>query len=325
MLETKRVSGKIWEKLYSISPHHIVSWETFTNACLYDESLGYYRKDKLRVGGENADFYTSVSLKQKVFSELIKESAKTILTQSGKDFADFEFYEIGAEPNRQIIENSKVARIGEKIDIPPSSIVISNELLDARPFERFVFQNGKWHKAFIQISAEDDAFLAAEILQAPLANEIAHIEKYFYPASVEGFRLDISFDALHLFEEICKIAKGGILIFADYFRTADEICHLPYGTARTYLKHTDTADFFIDATDCDITHSPCCDPLLDIAKKYFSNATEIPQEKFFLSNAENIIREITLDRNPFSARKRELAQLLSPVFMGATFRILFAF
>ena len=206
-----------------------------------------------------------------------------------------------------------------------SSIVISNELLDARPFERFVFQNGKWHKAFIQISAEDDAFLAAEILQAPLANEIAHIEKYFYPASVEGFRLDISFDALHLFEEICKKAKGGILIFADYFRTADEICHLPYGTARTYLKHTDTADFFIDATDCDITHSPCCDPLLDIAKKYFSNATELPQEKFFLSNAENIIREITLDRNPFSARKRELAQLLSPVFMGAAFRILFAF
>ena len=52
-----------------------IPWETFIDACLYDAEFGYYRKDKLRVGGDGADFYTSVSLKGRVFSELIAEAA----------------------------------------------------------------------------------------------------------------------------------------------------------------------------------------------------------------------------------------------------------
>ena len=77
-----------------------IPWETFIDACLYDAKLGYYRKDKLRVGGDGADFYTSASLKERVFSELVFESAKSLLAERGADIAGFEFYEIGAEPNR---------------------------------------------------------------------------------------------------------------------------------------------------------------------------------------------------------------------------------
>ena len=32
-----------------------IPWETFIDACLYDAEFGYYRKDKLRVGGDGAD------------------------------------------------------------------------------------------------------------------------------------------------------------------------------------------------------------------------------------------------------------------------------
>lgn len=43
-----------------------VSWEDFIGACLFDDESGYYKNPKKsRVGGEGADFYTSVSLKEK--------------------------------------------------------------------------------------------------------------------------------------------------------------------------------------------------------------------------------------------------------------------
>ena len=53
----------------------IIDWADFINYALYDKEFGYYQKDKKRVGGANSDFYTSVSLKQKIFSELIEESS----------------------------------------------------------------------------------------------------------------------------------------------------------------------------------------------------------------------------------------------------------
>ena len=64
----------------------LLDWAEFINYALYDKEFGYYQKNKKRVGsGNDADFYTSVSLKQKVFSELIFESAKTFLAKENQD------------------------------------------------------------------------------------------------------------------------------------------------------------------------------------------------------------------------------------------------
>ena len=129
-------SNLVWEKLIERSGGYAFGWAEFVGTALFDPLLGYYRKAEKRVGGEGADFYTSVSLKEKVFSGLILAAAKKMLSDAGENPDCFEFYEIGAEPETQIIEGSKTARIGEKIEIPPNAIVISNELLDSRPFER---------------------------------------------------------------------------------------------------------------------------------------------------------------------------------------------
>lgn len=299
-----------------------IPWETFIDACLYDAEFGYYRKDKLRVGGDGADFYTSASLKERVFSELVFESAKSLLAERGADIAGFEFYEIGAEPNTRIIENSKVARLGDPIEIPPNAVVISNELLDARPFSRFRFGGGKWRKGFAEIEKSGDGFGVCEIFGEADAAETAMLEKYFPRAKVEGFRIDASFDALELFEKICAQTRRGAIIFADYFRTAAELSELPFGTARGYFKHADFADIARNAGDADITFSPCSDMLADIAGKCgFCGISTETQESFFMRRARGKIREIAESPNPLDFRKRELAQLLSPVHMGAAFRV----
>ena len=106
-------SNPVWEKLIERSGGSAFGWAEFVGTALFDPLLGYYRKAEKRVGGEGADFYTSVSLKEKVFSGLILAAAKKMLSDAGENPDCFEFYEIGAEPETQIIEGSKTARIGD--------------------------------------------------------------------------------------------------------------------------------------------------------------------------------------------------------------------
>ena len=323
LLKRDNLDTPVWRKLREKFGKEAFGWGAFTNAALFDDEFGYYKKSAKRVGNEGADFYTSVSLKERVFSRLVEAAAKNLLLSSNENPQDYEFYEIGAEPERQIIEGSKVARLGTPIVVPQKAVAISNELLDAQPFERFVFKNGKWQKRMIVLSDTNGKIGAKEILSKPSEIEILHIEKYFLPASVEGFSLDISFAAQQLFGEICAQNWRGIIIFADYFRSAAEICELPNGTVRTYLAHSDSADIFACAGNCDITHSPCIEPLLDIAKENgFKTFPEISQERFFMKNATDEIMKIASSPDPFDASKRELSELLSPVFMGGAFRIL---
>lgn len=316
--------GPVWEKLARSAKGRAVGYGEFANAALFDPEHGYYAKPKTRVGCEGADFYTSASLKEKVFSELAETSAKNILRAAGEDPGNYEFYEIGAEPGSQIVKGSKVARLGGEIRIPERAVVISNELLDARPFERFAFRGGRWRKRVLEISPAGGGKIRAEESESdPSESELAHISEYFFAASVEGFSLDISFDALELFRGICARRWRGLLLFADYFRTAAEICELPLGTARAYKGHRDFSDILAEAGERDITHSPCADPLLDAARACgFKTFPLTPQERFFMANAEGEIASIASSPDPFDPRKRELVQLLCPAHMGAAFRIL---
>ena len=318
-------SNLVWEKLIERSGGSAFGWAEFVGTALFDPLLGYYRKAEKRVGGEGADFYTSVSLKEKVFSGLILAAAKKMLSDAGENPDCFEFYEIGAEPETQIIEGSKAARIGEKIEIPPNAIVISNELLDSRPFERFAFLNGQWRKRMISAKPLPNGKVRiVETLEAPSDAELSAILKYF-PNAREGFLLDISFDAIDLFGKICAQNWRGILIFADYFRSCAELMEIPSGTARAYESHKDSTELFLRAGGRDITHSPCFEPLLDTAKTSgFSVNPLVSQGDFFMRESTDYIRTLAESRDAFDTRKRELAQLLSPVFMGEVFRIMSA-
>ena len=294
----------------------LLSWAEYIGLCLYGEG-GYYRKNAKRVGADG-DFFTSSSLKHKVFGRLMKAAAQNLLRENGAHPDAFGFLEIGAEPERTILPDCPAIRLGEEIKIPENCVVISNELLDARPFDRFKFAGGSWKKCFIDF---DNA--RAEVLKAASPRELDTLEKYFPRAKVENFCIDISFDALDLFENICAQMCGGLLIFADYFRSAAELSEMPRGTARTYFKHTQGGDIFAHAGDADITYSPCSDIFEDIARKHNFAANTLTQESFFIKNAAAEAEKIISSPDPVDSLKRELAQLISPVHMGVCFRIFY--
>ncbi len=303
----------------------LIAWENFIELALYHDQYGYYKRDKKRVGGNNADFYTASSLKRKVFSELIGKSAKNILSRNNADISTYKFLEIGAEPERQIIEGSNVIRIGEEIKIPNLAIVISNELLDARPFARFKFQNGEWKKRLLKISRASKNYEFSEEFTNTSEEETEYLNTYFPQAQVEGFSIDVSFDALNMFDNICTQDWQGAIIFADYFRTSRELSELPRGTARSYFQHKDSANLTENIGLSDITFSPCSDTLIDIAKKRgFKNVRVDSQLKFFMEFASEKIQEIIETPEKYNLRKRELSELINPVNMGEAFRVLSA-
>ncbi len=298
----------------------IVTWANYINFCLYDDSFGYYKKNKIRVGNEG-DFYTSASLKNKIFGDAIKTAAYNLLQQHDKNPHDFEIVEIGAEPEYQMLKGSKVIRLGDNIKLDGNLIVISNELLDARPFERFRFVNNKWQKR--AISFESTFQSHKEILIQAEEYEIKLLQKYFPKAQVEDFNIDISFDALELFKKICSQNWNGILIFADYFRSAEEISLLPMGTARTYANHHQDSNFFDDVGNTDITFSPCYEMFEDIAKNFAKSSFTKNQGAFIVEYAGNLLENIITKSTDFTL-KRELTQLISSAHMGACFSILTA-
>lgn len=306
---------------FAASNGGVISWADFINIALYDEQFGYYRQPRERVG-DGGDFYTSASLKCGVFGQAVEEACAAILEREGENPENFRIVEIGAEPQYQMVQGAQAIRLGREIRLGNNASPVSNELLDARPFERFTFRDGAWRKRAVEFFGSYEN--RREILIAARDDELDILDFHFPRARVEGFNLDISFDAARMFEDICLQPWRGALVFADYFRTAEELSRLPDGTARTYSKHRDGKDLFENVGLSDITYSPCCDIFENIAKRCSRAAKTYTQEQFIVKLAPKLLDEIISTTAPSDPRKRELCQLVSPANMGACFRVLTA-
>lgn len=293
----------------------------YVRECLYNPDFGYYaKKSKLRVGGLG-DFYTSSSVSPEVFGNLLFESAKTIAGKNFEKCGDFKIYEIGAEPKAELFKNSNVIRVFDKLEISGKSFVFSNELLDAQPFDRFVFDGGKIFKTFVKFTecgkCETSLRACEEFERDFLLKNFSEIRP--------PFTLDFSFKALELLREICTQNWSGVLIFADYFRLKGEILEFPKGTARIYKKHRANADIFLAPSECDITFSPTVEVFAgELSELGLREVKFASQGAFFMDFAQSYIREIVEREGPLSPKKRALAELLTPANMGEMFRVLSA-
>lgn len=293
-----------------------ISVSEYVRLCLYHPEWGYYVKNIPRVG-RDGDFYTASSLKGGVFASLLLEAARNLLPDAGG--ADFGVVEIGAEPGRALFENSRVFRFGDAISLSGGILLFSNELLDAQPFDRFRFENGKVSKAFVSFAADGSHSLH---YSDPDDGEMRVLEKYA-GLGRDLFFLDFSFDALRLFREICSMDWRGALVFADYFRTRAELADFGNGTARIYRGHRAGRGIFDCPGDADITFSP---PFEDFVETMldcgFGGVSCETQAKFLMENARGGIRRIVESGGVFSDEKRALSELLSPAYFGENFRVL---
>ena len=298
-----------------------IALSSYVRDCLYNRKFGYYaKKSKLRVGA-CGDFYTSSSVNPEVFGALLLESAKSIARENFGSELGFEICEIGAEPDAELFANSKVFRFCDEPDLSGRLFLFSNELIDAQPFDRFVFDGGKVYKTFVEFAESGEVKTSLE--------ECAEFEREFllenFPQAGSAFILDFSFEALDLLRNICRRNWSGVLIFADYFRLVGEILEFPKGTARIYKKHRASSDIFFEPSECDITFSPTSEVFVELLRREgLIGAHCSAQGAFFMRHAGSYIQKIVEREGVLSPRKRALAELLAPANMGEMFRVLSA-
>ncbi len=148
-----------------LQPGEPVRFDRFVASALYHPELGYYRRNRLRIGRERgSDFYTSTALGT-LFGELVCAACATLLPY--EDLKTYTFVEVGAEPAGGVLRDvahpfGTVRTIGvnEALHLGARCVVFSNELFDAQPFRRFVASSGTWLETYV---VNDGAQLREEL------------------------------------------------------------------------------------------------------------------------------------------------------------------
>ncbi len=300
-----------------------MTFAEFMDLALYDERVGYYRRDAARVGyAPGTDFFTA-STNGPVFGELVCAAVAALLP--GRTLADFTFVEIGAEPGKEILTDVphpfravQTVRLGDKPTVTGPVVMFSNELFDAQPVRRLIFRGGAWRERGVALV--DGMLCEIEIPGAPaLPLEL--------PAAAEGYQLDVSFAAVDLLEKLASGAWHGLFIAFDYGKSWRELIEAtPGGTIRAYYRHTQSTDLCARPGLQDLTAHVCWDWLGDALRRHgFATPVVESQETFLVRHAGAAIAAISrAEALRFSARKQALMQLLHPAHLGQKFQVLHA-
>ncbi len=310
-------------------------FDAFMELALYHPQLGYYRRDRDRVGRRpGTDFYTATS-SGSLFGELVVAAAVQRL--GGRDPRTFTFVEIGSESAGGVLKNvahpfadARVIRVGEPLTLEGRLVVFSNELFDAQPFRRFVLRAGAWRELGVSL---DDQGLLTEIEmpdQAGSGNTPGQPDAW--PATLplpapEGYHLDLPAAAAALAEDLAKPTWSGLFLAFDYGKSWRELIEAtPQGTARAYHRHSQSNNLLDQPGEQDLTCHVCWDWLVAaLVRNGFAAPGLDSQESFFIHHAGAFIADtIAAEAARFSPRKLALMQLLHPGNMGQKFQVLHA-
>lgn len=306
-----------------------LSFAAFMEMALYDPEVGYYRKPRPRVGREGGTDFTTSSALPRTFLHLLGESFTRLLPESTEAYR---ITEIGAEdgglPWEQLtIPYAGIDRIavGETLAVAGPQILFANELLDAQPFHRLIFQSGTWRESRVGLSRE--GFL--EEVYGPLPREdLAHWLAHLPPEAPEGYRLDVPTGAERLLAEIARQPWYGLLVLIDYGKTRPVLCQeTPTGTLRAYRQHQQEKDLLADPGEIDLTGHICWDCLEEILRAQHCQVYPLErQESFFVRYAAPMIQNLMENPGRYGVdpRRRELQTLLHPGHFGGAFQVLAA-
>lgn len=319
------VAKNLLNRIKEASP---ISYRDYIDLALYADGCGYYKRDRQRVGrNKNTDFYTSESLGQ-VFAQLVTAAACELLGEAIA--AKSTFIEIAAEPGAELLSHleknpfadSRVIRHGESIRADGPVIIFANEWLDALPFHRLVFQNGKWRERGVKM---DEYPGLKEVLLDNLTPEVAAVIDRLPKQAPEGYQLDLPLLAETAITELLAQDWTGLILLFDYGKSWQALtADFPAGTARTYQKHKQDNDLLDSPGAKDITCDLCWDPLVELFNRAGLQSVTLESQEAFLvkrarSAAEAIIRETA---GGFSTAKQTLMELIHPTHMGQRFQAL---
>ncbi|HEY8932442.1 MAG TPA: SAM-dependent methyltransferase [Rariglobus sp.] len=298
-----------------------LTFAEFMDLALFHPQLGYYRRDRQRVGyARGTDFYTATS-SGAVFGEMIAAACVTLLGGDAQARAHT-FVEVGAEPGGGVLAGvahpfatARTVRVGEVLKIEGHCVVFSNELFDAQPLRRFVRRGAAWRELGVRL--HDGAL--DEI-------ELGEVSAPWLPAeATEGYVFDAPRAAGELATTLAAQPWTGLFVAFDYGKSFAELATAtPAGTARAYHQHTQSNDLLARAGEQDLTGHVCWDWLADaLTAEGFTDAKVESQESFFIRHAGAFLSQaMAAEATRVSQRKLALMQLLHPSQLGQKFQVL---
>ena len=263
-----------------------ISFAEYMRECLYHPQFGYYGK---REGRRFADFYTSVDV-HPIFGRLLARQLAEMWDALGHpqefyaveagagtgrlagqilDFAARElpqFYgsvryltveqsEARRERHREMLrthlEKGAAMSCGALPCEIPAGCIFSNELLDAFPVHRVLFEHGALREIYVGHNGE-----SFTEVRGPLTS--AEIEKYFQEQQIrlqEGQQAEVNLDACEWIKEAGRRLGRGFVLTVDYGHEAAELYNARHmrGTLLAYSAHRATEDFLECPGEQDLT------------------------------------------------------------------------
>jgi len=301
----------------------VVTFERFMETALYDPHVGYYRRNRPRIGyGPGTDFLTATR-SAPLLGRLAAAACVNLL--GGRDPKAHAFIEIGPEPGGGVLKGGphpfgggRCVAVGGSLELRGPCVVFSNELFDAQPFRRFRFRSGAWREWGVAV----DGPLLIEV-EMPDTTGLGPLP----PSAPEGYVIDAPVAAARLARTIAAQPWTGLFIAFDYGKTWAELAgDTPAGTARAYHRHVQSNDLLARPGDQDLTCHVCWDWLVEsLQSEGFSSPTLESQEAFFMHHASECIASIIeAETAGLSRDKLSLLQLLHPANLGRKFQVLWA-
>lgn len=335
------------------SPNKLISYAEYMGAALYHPELGYYMKEKPKVG-KKGDFITTSNVSDlygrmmaKWFSHVCnKTNMQPVFCEIGAGNGRFanaflqEWHEIYQTPLQYIIvESSPFHRKLQKELLKPDFSVVqveslgelasfegmmfSNELFDALPVHVIEMVNGQLVEIMVGIKNEE--LYEKEV---PLSNpEILAFIRESKLDLKEKQRIEIPVTMGKMLQDISRVLTKGIVVTADYGYSNEE-WKLPArakGSLRGYFQHQMINNVLQYPGEMDITSHIHFDYLIQKGQQVdLMFLTKLRQDEFLLK--AGILKELEnhYDPNPFSEvskRNRAVRSLIMPSGMSTFFHV----
>ena len=299
----------------------VVPFDRLVHEALYAPGLGYYASARVRVGKSAGTDFTTAAALGPMFGRLAAAAARSLVG----DLSTHTLVEVGAEPGQVHFEpvrgwfgGLRTFRLGDRPELPPRTVLLANELLDAQPFHRFVFQGGAWRELGVRV---DGVELTVEVLpefsSAPAAAFATDL-----PSAPEGWLLDAPLAAEALLAGLLGGEWGGAVVLFDYGKTIAQCLESsPAGTARAYRGHRLSCAILENLGSQDLTCHVLWDRLEPVLRNAGFRSVRLDrQEAFFVKYAGGEMERIAASGDPEATGR--LRALTHPAHFGAKFQVL---
>lgn len=359
---TQQLTALICDRIRERGP---VTFRWFMEQALYHPQWGYYSAPGLKIGREG-DFYTSVSVGPAWGRIMASQFAAAweimgrphgfvIVEQGAHDgrfaldvlswlrdnrpelFAELTYVIVEPRENLEIEQRGlltspfrgKVRWLKGLMDLDTAAflgVIFCNELLDAFPVHRVVFQQGRWWELFVDLSGPDERLHLS--IGEPSVDSLRRQLEIIGPG-VEDQLAEVNLKAINWAADAASALRAGLVLAVDYGLPRSEL-YSPArreGTFRCYHRHRVTDDPFAAIGATDMTCHVDFTSVAESAERGGLRVIGFLDQHHFLVGACQAFFSRVID-NPaeltpeLQAELRQVQALMHPATMGMAFHFL---